>query len=70
MDQREPKNHAKQFGLRFIKLAGALPDTSVGREIGNQLIRSALRKSARGPTGSKWSSGKLIYKSLVEALIE
>lgn len=40
MTENELKQRTKQFALRVIKLVGALPDDSVGRPIGNQLIRS------------------------------
>ncbi len=40
MTETELKRRTKQFALRVMKLVGALPDNSVGRPIGNQLIRS------------------------------
>ncbi len=40
MDERELKTRTKQFGLRVMKLVGALPNDTVGRAIGNQLVRS------------------------------
>ncbi len=40
MTESELKQRTKQFALRVMKLAGALPEDSVGRPIGNQLIRS------------------------------
>lgn len=39
MDQRELKDRTKQFALRVFKLAAALPKNSIGRTIGNQLVR-------------------------------
>ena len=40
MNEVELKQRTKQFALRVMKLVGALPENSVGRPIGNQLIRS------------------------------
>ena len=40
MTEDELKRRTKQFALRVMKLVGALPENSVGRPIGNQLIRS------------------------------
>jgi four helix bundle protein len=39
MDKEEMKKRTKVFALRVIRLAGALPDTGVGRVIKNQLLR-------------------------------
>lgn len=46
MDQAELKKITKQFGLRVVKMVGALPTNSVGRAIGNQLIRSGTSVGA------------------------
>lgn len=46
MDSIELKQRTKQFALRVMKLVGALPEDSVGRTIGNQLIRSATSVGA------------------------
>ena len=52
MTEVELKQRTKQFALRVMKLVGALPENSVGRPMGNQLIRSgtaimvASRKSS------------------------
>ncbi|MDB5339588.1 MAG: four helix bundle protein [Planctomycetaceae bacterium] len=40
MDQIELKKRTKQFALRVIKLVGALPESTAGRAIANQLVRS------------------------------
>ena len=40
MTETDLKNRTKQFALRVMKLVGALPENSVGRAIGNQLVRS------------------------------
>lgn len=46
MDENELKHRTKQFALRVMKLVGALPESTVGRTIGNQLIRSATSVGA------------------------
>jgi len=38
MDSEELKGRTKQFALRVMKLIGALPRTTVGRAVGNQLV--------------------------------
>jgi four helix bundle protein len=40
MNKEELKNRTKEYALRIIKLVKALPNTTEGRVIGNQLIRS------------------------------
>jgi four helix bundle protein len=40
MTEVELKKRTKQFALRVMKLVAALPENSVGRPIGSQLIRS------------------------------
>lgn len=46
MDEQELKDRTKQFALRVIKLVEALPGTTAGRAIGNQLIRSGTSVGA------------------------
>jgi four helix bundle protein len=46
VDELELKKRTKAFALRVMKLVGALPETTVGRTIGNQLIRSATSVGA------------------------
>ena len=46
MNEFELKRRTKQFGLRVMKLVGALPNDSVGRAIGSQLIRSGTSVGA------------------------
>ena len=46
MDEQELKNRTKQFSLRVIKLVAALPNTTVGRAIGSQLVRSGTSVGA------------------------
>jgi four helix bundle protein len=46
MDERQLKDRTLQFGLRIMRLVNALPQTSAGRAIGNQLIRSGTSVGA------------------------
>lgn len=46
MNEQELKTRTKQFGLRVMKLVGALPNNSVGRAIGSQLVRSGTSVGA------------------------
>ncbi len=39
MTEDELKRRTKEFALRIIKLVDALPNNTVGRAIGNQLVR-------------------------------
>ena len=44
--KEEMKKRTKQFALRVINLAGALPDSPVARVIANQVIRSGTSVGA------------------------
>jgi four helix bundle protein len=46
MDERQLKDRTLQFGLRIMRLVDALPQTSTGRAIGNQLVRSGTSVGA------------------------
>jgi len=46
MKEQELKTRTKQFGLRVMKLVGALPNDTVGRAIGNQPVRSGTSVGA------------------------
>ena len=46
MDESELKHRTKQFGLRVMKLVGALPNDFVARAIGRQLVRSGTSVGA------------------------
>jgi len=46
MDADDLKKRTKQFGLRILKLVGALPNTIQGRAIGSQLVRSGTSVGA------------------------
>lgn len=46
MDEKELKARTKRFGLRVMNLVDALPKTTSGRAIGNQLVRSGTSVGA------------------------
>src|ERR1043166_1503016 len=46
MNANDLKKRTKQFGLRILKLVGALPNTVQGRAIGGQLVRSGTSVGA------------------------
>jgi len=46
MTSEELKTRTKRFALRVMKLVDALPRTTTGRAIGNQLIRSGTSVGA------------------------
>ncbi|MEW5718638.1 MAG: four helix bundle protein, partial [Chloroflexota bacterium] len=46
MTKEEMKKRMKQFALRVVRLASALPDNAVGRVIANQIIRSGTSVGA------------------------
>ena len=46
MNEQEMKARTKQFGLRSITVVDALPRTTAGRAIGNQLVRSGTSVGA------------------------
>ncbi len=46
MNEQELKERTKQFALRVMKLADALPKTISGRAIANQLVRSGTSVGA------------------------
>ena len=46
MTKEEMKKRTKQFALRVINLADALPENAVGRAIANQIIRSGMSVGA------------------------
>ncbi|HVM72384.1 MAG TPA: four helix bundle protein [Anaerolineales bacterium] len=46
MDEGDLKRRTKQFSLRVIKLVETLPNTSISRTIGNQLLRSGMSVGA------------------------
>jgi len=46
MNERELKGRTKQFALRVMNLVDALPKTTAGRAIGNQLVRSGTSVGA------------------------
>ena len=46
MTKEELKSRTKQFALRIMKLSDALPKTTSGRAIANQIIRSGTSVAA------------------------
>ena len=46
MTRDEMKNRLKVFAVRVIKLVDKLPNTSAGRAIGNQVVRSGTSPGA------------------------
>ncbi len=46
MDKPELKRRVKEFALRVMKLVDALPNTTAGRAIANQLVRSGTSTGA------------------------
>jgi len=46
MGSEELKSRTKQFALRVMRLVDALPKSSAGRAIGNQLVRSGTSVGA------------------------
>ena len=46
MTREEMKNRLKVFAVRVIKLVDKLPNTSAGRAIGNQVVRSGTSPGA------------------------
>ncbi len=46
MNEQELKDRTKRFALRVISMVDALPKTTAGRAIGNQLVRSGTSVGA------------------------
>lgn len=46
MNKEDLKQRTKQFALRVIKLVEALPKTTTGRAVGNQLVRAGTSTAA------------------------
>jgi len=46
MNEEELKKRTKQFALRVMKLAAALPNTTIGRAIRGQLVRAGTSVGA------------------------
>ena len=46
MNEPQMKNRTKQFALRFLKMADALPTTRSGNAIANQIVRSSTSVAA------------------------
>ena len=60
MDCEELQSRTKQFALRVMKLADALPRTAKGRILADQILRSATavasgyRAARRGRSRADW----------------
>ncbi len=71
MDRTEMVERTKKFALRVIRLVDTMPETKVGRTIGNQLLRSGTsiganyREAARAGTKKHFTS--ILTISLREA---
>ena len=62
MDADELRDRMKKFALRIIKIVDALPNTVIGRAIGNQLVRcgtsvgAIYRAACRGRSKAEFNS--------------
>ncbi len=65
MDREELRNRMKQFALRIIKLAAALPRNRVGEVMGRQILRSGTSIGANYTEAIRASSRKH-FISIVE----
>lgn len=61
MTPDELQGRTKTFVTRVIKLVDALPNTVSGREIGRQLVRSAMSVGANYPAARRSRSPKEFY---------
>lgn len=61
MTPDELQGRTKTFAMRVIKLVDALPNTVSGREIGRQLVRSAMSVGANYRAGRRGWSSKEFY---------
>src|SRR4051794_37558202 len=68
MDENELKERTKQFALRILKLADALPPTRSGNVIANQIVRSGTSVAAnyRSLCRSKSRADFINKSSIVE----
>jgi len=57
MDELEMKRRTKEFALRAMKLADALPKTASGRVIAAQLVRAATSVAANYRAACRARSG-------------
>jgi four helix bundle protein len=62
MGPEELRKRTKQFALRIFKLVDALPNTTIGKTIGNQLVRAGssvganYRAACRGRSKAEFIS--------------
>jgi len=57
MDELDMKRRTKEFALRAMKLADALPKTAAGRAIAGQLVRAATAVAANYRAACRARSG-------------
>ena len=63
MNPETLKKRTKDFAMRIIKLVDALPKNSIGRTIGNQLLRAGTSVGANYRAACRAKSNKdFIYK--------
>ena len=63
MNAEELKKRTKEFAIRIIKLVNALPKNSIGRTIGNQLLRAGTSVGANYRAACRAKSNRdFIYK--------
>ena len=68
MNREELKKRTKEFALRIINLAGALPKTVVGRTFGYQLVkagtsvRANYRAACRGRSKEEFNSTAYCFR--------
>ena len=63
MNPEELKKRTKEFAIRIIKLVNSLPKNSIGRTIGNQLLRAGISVDANYRAACRAKSNKdFIYK--------
>ena len=70
MDKEELKARTKDFGLRVMRLVDALPKTTSGRAIANQLIRSGTSVGANYRAACRARSNKEFIAKLGVVLEE
>jgi four helix bundle protein len=58
MNEKEMKERTKKFALRVMKLVGALPRSSEGKTVGNQLLRAGTSVGANYRAACRSRTGK------------
>lgn len=70
MDRAEMADRTKKFALRIINLVDSLPDSSAGRTLGSQLIRSGTSIGANYREASRAGTKKHFTSILTISLRE